>query len=29
VRLALDTLKAKGSLARSQVTPLAVRALVP
>jgi carboxyl-terminal processing protease len=29
VRLALDTLKAKGSLVRSQVTPLAVRALVP
>jgi carboxyl-terminal processing protease len=29
VRLALDTLKAKGSLARSQVTPTALRALVP
>ena len=29
VHLALDTLKAKVSLARSQVTPLAVRALVP
>jgi carboxyl-terminal processing protease len=29
VRLALETLKAKGALARSQVTPLAVRALVP
>jgi carboxyl-terminal processing protease len=29
VRLALDTLKAKSSLARGQVTPLAVRALVP
>jgi carboxyl-terminal processing protease len=29
VRLALDTLKAKGVLARSPVTPNAVRALVP
>ncbi|HEX4675530.1 MAG TPA: hypothetical protein VH209_09390, partial [Steroidobacteraceae bacterium] len=29
VHLALDTLKTKVSLARSQATPLAVRALVP
>jgi carboxyl-terminal processing protease len=29
VRLGLDTLKTATSLARSQVTPLAVRALVP